>query len=77
MIEKVGGKVKRAVVTHVTGHTFFAELHVDARSGRIVLDSRPSDAIAVALRTEAGIFVEEGVFDAVGAAASELGEPEA
>lgn len=75
-IRKCGGKVERAVVTRVEGYTFLAELHVDAPSGHIVLDSRPSDAIAVALRSEAGIFVEEDVFDAAAAAMPKLGELE-
>ncbi len=76
-IRKIGGRVERVVVSHVEESTFFAELHVDAEAGHIVLDSRPSDAIAVALRSEAGIFVEEALLDAAaahGAGAPNLGE---
>lgn len=62
-IRECGGEVERAVVTRVEEHMYFAELHVDAQGGRVVLDSRPSDAIAVALRSDADIFVEEKVLD--------------
>jgi bifunctional DNase/RNase len=75
-IRECGGKVERAVVTRVAEHTYFAELHVDAPNGRVVLDSRPSDAIAVALRSEAGIFVEEDVFEAAAAVMPKRGDPE-
>jgi hypothetical protein len=44
--------------------TFFAEIEVtNGQVGEIVIDSRPSDAIAIALRTEAPIFVDETVMD--------------
>lgn len=70
-IGSFGGSLERAVVTHRTGSMYVAELHVDGEAGRIVLDARPSDAIAVALRLEARIFVED---DLLTVAEPELGE---
>jgi bifunctional DNase/RNase len=38
-------------------------IHVDTQGGAVAIDARPSDAIALALRTQASIFVEESVID--------------
>jgi bifunctional DNase/RNase len=53
--------VSRIVVTDIQNGTYFAEIHLKSNGNDIVIDSRPSDAIALALRTEAPIFVEEKV----------------
>jgi bifunctional DNase/RNase len=53
--------VDRIVVTDIQNGTYFAEIHLKANGNDVVIDSRPSDAIALALRTEAPIFVEEKV----------------
>lgn len=61
VLEQLSAKVTRVVVSDVRDATYFAEIHL-ARDGRaLVLDSRPSDAIAIALRADAPIFVEEKV----------------
>lgn len=61
LIEQLSATVTRVVVSDVRDATYFAEIHL-ARDGQtLVVDSRPSDAIAVALRTNAPIFVEEKV----------------
>jgi bifunctional DNase/RNase len=53
--------VKRVVVTDVRDQTYYAEIHL-VRDGREnAIDSRPSDAIALALRVDAPIFVDEKV----------------
>lgn len=49
--------VTRIVVTDVKDSTYFAEIHLASNGTALVLDSRPSDAIALALRAEAPIFV--------------------
>ena len=51
--------VDRIVVTDIQNGTYFAEIHLKKNGADVVVDSRPSDAIALALRTEAPIFVEE------------------
>ena len=61
MIEELGGKLQRVIVTELRDSVYYAvmELLVDGRT--IEVDSRPSDAIAVALRFSAPIFVDERV----------------
>jgi hypothetical protein len=63
VIEALGGAVTKVVIADLRDNTFYALIHVDAPSGPIAIDARPSDAIALALRTQASIFVEESVID--------------
>lgn len=59
----VGGVLRRVTITGMKDSTYFAELLV-FRAGQIIeIDARPSDAIALALRTEAPIFVTDEVLD--------------
>jgi bifunctional DNase/RNase len=53
--------VERIVVTDVRNNTFYAAIHCRRGSDAVVFDSRPSDAIALALRTGSPIFVEDDV----------------
>jgi bifunctional DNase/RNase len=53
--------VTRIVVTDIQNGTYFAEIHLRANGADVVVDSRPSDAIALALRTEAPIYLEDKV----------------
>src|SRR4051812_9216413 len=59
LIEGLGATMKRVQITHVANSTFFAELHLEANGATRVIDTRPSDGIAVALRMEAPIFAAE------------------
>ena len=61
VIEELGGHVERVVVCDLRDNTFYATLHVLSPSGPRTVDARPSDAIALALRSGARIFVEEAV----------------
>jgi len=61
IIDELGGHLERIVVCDLRDNTFYATLHVLSPSGPRVVDARPSDAIALALRTGARIFVEEAV----------------
>ncbi|MBN2244362.1 MAG: bifunctional nuclease family protein [Candidatus Aminicenantes bacterium] len=54
-------KVTRIVVNDVRDNTFYAEIHCFFQGKNIFIDSRPSDAIALALRLDAPIFVAEDV----------------
>ena len=51
------------VITKLHENTFYAEIHLVAGGRPVVVDSRPSDAIALALRTSSPIFVEEDVLE--------------
>jgi hypothetical protein len=55
--------LKRIVVTDLRDDVFYAQLHVEAAGGPLTIDSRPSDAIALALRARVPILVEGRVFD--------------
>lgn len=61
VIEEMGGRVERVVVCELRENTFYATLEVRSAQGLLRLDSRPSDAIALALRSGARIFVADEV----------------
>jgi bifunctional DNase/RNase len=55
--------VTKAVITDLRDNTFYATLYLSANGTPLELDSRPSDAIALAIRAKAPILVEDRVFD--------------
>ena len=61
IVESVEAKVEKVVVNDLRDNTFFALIHLRLGEEEITVDSRPSDAIALALRVGAPIFVEEDV----------------
>lgn len=56
-----GAEIKKIVVTELKENTFYALIHLEMDGEEAALDSRPSDAIALALRTDSPIFVTEEV----------------
>ena len=65
LIVELGVHVERVVVTSLRDNTFFAVIEMRNSEGdRMVLDSRPSDAIALALRADCPIFVDMEVIKA-------------
>lgn len=64
VLDKTGTRLERVEITELRDDTFFAALHMVVAGKPVVLDSRPSDAIALALRTGARIFVAAQVLDA-------------
>ena len=63
VISDLDGTVDQVVVSDLKDNTFFAIIYLTVKGERVVIDSRPSDAIALALRTRAPILVEEAVID--------------
>lgn len=61
-IHRLQAKVKRVVITEMRDSTYFANLILDVQGKEVVLDSRPSDAIALALRENAPILAAEKAF---------------
>ena len=61
-IHRLKAKVARVVITEMRDNTYFAKLILDAQGQEVILDSRPSDAIALALRENAPILAAEKVF---------------
>ena len=61
VIDDLAGQVERIVVTELKENTFYAIIHIRSSERAIAIDARPSDAIALALRTHSPIFVEDAV----------------
>ena len=66
MIGDLGGKVARVVVSELQEDMFLGKIVLQRNGTTIERDSRPSDAIALAVRTGASIYAEEGVLDRAG-----------
>jgi len=62
-LDEMGITVEKIVVNDVRDNTFYAMIHCRSEERSITIDSRPSDAIALVLRTEAPIYVEENVVE--------------
>ena len=63
MISELNAQVIRIVINDLRDSTFFAQIRLNTNGKTLELDARPSDAIALALRTEAPIFVAQSVLD--------------
>lgn len=64
IIEELGGRVERVVVSAIVENTYIADLHVDTPRGNgAVIDARPSDSLALAARTNAPLEVNDDVFE--------------
>ena len=63
LIKEMGGKVSHVVVNDLRNETFYARIVLDVNGHSLELDSRPSDAIALAVRVRVPIFVDEDVMD--------------
>lgn len=61
IIEQMGARVERVVITSLTDNVFYAVIELSMGDNMIFLDSRPSDAIALALRSDCPIFVNDEV----------------
>lgn len=61
VLQHMDTQVEKIVVTELKENTFYALIHLRRDGQSLTIDSRPSDAIALALRTDAPIFVEEEV----------------
>ncbi len=61
ILDNVGAKILSAVVSDLNNNTYYAKIHLWYGDSEYAIDSRPSDAIALALRAEAPIFTNEEV----------------
>jgi bifunctional DNase/RNase len=59
-------RLEQVVITELRSSTYYAELHLRRGEERTIVSSRPSDAVAVAVRTEAPIFVADELMEAEG-----------
>ena len=63
IIDQLGAYIERIVIDDLKDHTFFAKIYLRHRDEQIIVDSRPSDAIALGVATEAPIFVADSVLE--------------
>jgi bifunctional DNase/RNase len=63
MLEQLGAQIVRITVTELRENTFYAQITVQQDGSEIEIDSRPSDAIALAIRAEAPIFAADRVIE--------------
>ena len=66
VIDALGAKVESIIVSDLKNDTFYAKINLIVSSGQVEVDSRPSDALALAVRVGASIFVDEAVLNKVG-----------
>lgn len=76
ILVKLSAVVDGVVINDLKDGTFFAKIKVRVDSKLVEIDSRPSDAIAIAVRTDAPIFVEESVIEEAAILSSEGEEEE-
>ena len=63
VIQDLDASVQKVVVYDLQENTYYALIYLAMNGGTVAIDARPSDAIALALRTRAPIFVEDTVID--------------
>jgi bifunctional DNase/RNase len=62
-MERLGVRIVRVVISELADETYHARLHLERDGTDIEIDSRPSDALALAVRTDAQIFADESVLE--------------
>lgn len=65
IVDEMGGTFQEIVIDDLQDGTFFAKLKIDCKGEEIIIDSRPSDAIALGIAAKIPILVEEHVLDEV------------
>jgi len=65
IIENLGTKIEKTVINDLRNHTFYAKIILNLNGRTIEIDSRPSDAIALGVASNAPIYVAEHVFEKV------------
>ena len=66
LLEELEITVERVVITELRAATYFAEVHLRRSDTRAMVSSRPSDAVAVAVRTKSPLFVADDLMDSEG-----------
>ncbi|MDH7600366.1 MAG: bifunctional nuclease family protein [Sedimentisphaerales bacterium] len=66
IIDQLGARIDKIVIDDLRQHTFYAKIHLRKDDEEIVIDSRPSDAIAIGVATNTPMFVADHVFDKAG-----------
>lgn len=66
VIDSLGASINSIIVSDLKSDTFYAKVILNVDGGQIEIDSRPSDALALAVRAEVPIYADEGVMDKAG-----------
>jgi hypothetical protein len=66
VVDALGATVNSVIVCDLKNDTFYAKIVLNVDGAQMEIDSRPSDALALAVRVEAPIYVEESVLDKAG-----------
>ena len=74
LIDTLGAQVNHILVNDLSNDTFYARIVLDVNGGSMEIDSRPSDAIALAVRAKVPIFAEESVLAKAGVMLDKDGE---
>jgi bifunctional DNase/RNase len=64
ILTEMGGSVESVEITDLKENTYYAMIYLNVAGRELAIDSRPSDAIALALRTKSPIYVAKGVLEA-------------
>ena len=75
VLELLGADLKRIEITDLDGGVYFARLILASRGIEYEIDARPSDALALAVRTEAELFIEKKILDQVAMTEDDFGGP--
>ena len=62
-IIQLGGQIEKIVINDISDHTFYANIHVNLDGKTVLIDSRPSDALAISAGTDIPLYVDEQVFE--------------
>ena len=65
VVRGLGAEFSKIVITEVRDHTYYAELHFSFAGSEIVISARPSDAVAVAIRTDTPIYASDDLLKEV------------
>ena len=75
VMEKLGAQVDYVLVSDLADDTFFARIVLTVNGERMEIDSRPSDAIALAVRVQVPIYAEDAVLERAGVQLDQEGQP--
>lgn len=63
IFEKLNVKILRVVITEIIDNTYYAYIYANDGKREVAIDSRPSDAVAIALRVNAPIYIEDSILE--------------
>lgn len=76
VLSTLGAEVRRVIVSDLRDNTYYAIVELQMGEAKYSIDARPSDALALALRADAPVFVEESVLELAESGAEEASEAE-